>query len=386
MIRCKFAESHVAITNEKDPIARPCCQYSYGDETLPSALEANTIENILTGKHRQKLLNSLYKNVRVDSCRNCWNMEDSNTVSKRISIANNLDLNKVGKFQHTELGLDFTCNMTCRMCNSATSSSINKLTSMNEKLYKLFPDNSSYAPYQRQNNTKNILELFDNSDLSHLIWVKLTGGEPFYSKSIYRFIELLVQKAPYDNLDLEIITNCSIFPSTKLLSMLHKFKSVKILLSIDAIGELAEVCRPPTKWSTIRDNFKKYKESGLDINCTSTLTILNINRMNELVDWWRSRNEPKCHHKLWLSPCRQPNWLNPYNFSKEERKTWFTNDISINSHIHSDETVNNPTSWQNILKAIDITDNQFKLKLRNVNKEIYRIIKEKAKKEVDNNK
>ena len=138
MIRCKFAESHVAITNEKDPVARPCCQYSYGDETLPYALEANTIQDILNGEHRQKLLNSFNKNIRVDSCRNCWNMEDSNTVSKRTSIANNLDLNKVGKFQHTELGLDFTCNMTCRMCNSATSSSINKLTSMNEKLYKKY--------------------------------------------------------------------------------------------------------------------------------------------------------------------------------------------------------------------------------------------------------
>tara|TARA_B100000035_G_scaffold85947_1_gene72213 strand:- start:1341 stop:2522 length:1182 start_codon:yes stop_codon:yes gene_type:complete len=379
VIRCKYVESHIAITNEKDPVVRPCCQYLFGDEDLPNALEANTIEDIINGEHRQKLLKKLTKNVKVTSCNSCWQQEENNIISKRTSIADNVKLDAVGKLQHIEIGLDYTCNMTCRMCNSFTSSSFNKLTTMNKKLDKLFPDDELYVPYQRQNYTKHILELFERSDLSNLIWVKLTGGEPFYSKSIYRFIELLIQKAPYNELELEIITNGSIFPSEKLLSMLKQFKSVKILLSIDAVGDLAQVCRPPTKWITILDNFKKYKESGLEIYVTSTITIMNVNKMHELVNWWRRRTPPKWRWNLMTSPCRYPQWLSPYNLSKEERLKWHTIDPNINLHIHSDETVDRPPSWSQILKAIDTTDEQFEKKFRNVNKEMYRIIKDKVK-------
>ena len=137
VIRCKYVESHIAITNEKDPVVRPCCQYLFGDEDLPNALEANTIEDIINGEHRQKLLKKLTKNVKVTSCNSCWQQEENNIISKRTSIADNVKLDAVGKLQHIEIGLDYTCNMTCRMCNSFTSSSFNKLTTMNKKLDKI---------------------------------------------------------------------------------------------------------------------------------------------------------------------------------------------------------------------------------------------------------
>ena len=107
---------------------------------------------------------------------------------------------------------------------------------MNKELDKVSKKHNYSTTQKGTAYRDNIIRLFENSDLSELTWVKLTGGEPFYSKSLKRVCQLLIDKAPYQDLTLEVITNCSMFPSDEVLNMLKKFKRVRILVSLDAIG------------------------------------------------------------------------------------------------------------------------------------------------------
>ena len=83
--------------------------------------------------------------------------------------------------------------------------------------------------------TDNMMRVLENTDLSHLTRVRLSGGEPFLAKNIDRFMEII----PTEQIDFSVNTNGTVvYP-------LPKFKSVNIELSIDATGDLFESMRYP---------------------------------------------------------------------------------------------------------------------------------------------
>lgn len=378
MLQCKYAESGLAITNSHTHV-RPCCQYKFDVKELPSIDQVETFDQAMNNSHRKWLLKKLSQGKRVDECKSCWDLESNGIHSKRTnSLLDTGEINYIskpviGKLQHIEMALDFTCNMTCRMCHPFVSSAWGQLKQMNKELDKVSKKHNYSTTQKGTAYRDNIIRLFENSDLSDLTWVKLTGGEPFYSKSLKRFCQLLIDKAPYQDLTLEVITNCSMFPSDEVLETLQKFKHVGILVSLDAIGSLAEVIRPPTPWNVTEEIFNKWKQTGFDMSLASTMTIMNINAMKDLVMWC----EDNGLLSIGITPLRSPEWLNPYMLPLEIRENFKTGIEDVDKYILSNETVNTTKklSWRVILESIDVQDNHF-LKLSDVNPEIYNIIED----------
>ena len=81
--------------------------------------------------------------------------------------------------------------------------------------------------------------------------MKVTGGEPFLSKSFLKFIDNLYQWDFCKNITIVIYTNTTFVPKIKFIKALEKFKSVSLQLSIDSVGKRNDFLRSGSDWKTV---------------------------------------------------------------------------------------------------------------------------------------
>ena len=75
--------------------------------------------------------------------------------------------------------------------------------------------------------------------------LKILGGEPFLENKYLDIFKKINKK----NIDLFFVTNNSIFPKDEWIEELSKFKSVRFIISLDGVHEVAEFVRYGKKFS-----------------------------------------------------------------------------------------------------------------------------------------
>jgi len=130
-----------------------------------------------------------------------------------------------------ELRASNLCNFSCVMCFPRDSSEIAK------EVRNITEENWS----QVVDITKNLKTLI------------LTGGEPMLIKKYYDLL---------DHLDQNI--------------QLMRIKNFQLQLSIDGVGETAELQRKGTDWETVEKNIRLYCQLPVGISIHATMTRYNI--------------------------------------------------------------------------------------------------------------
>jgi len=136
---------------------------------------------------------------------------------------------------------------------------------------------------------ENFKRVAKNTDYSKLKILKIGGGEPFYSDNVYWFIKHLESKVDLSNIHLWINTNASIIPKDDMWQIIHKFKTINIDMSIDAVGEYHEYVRYGSKWSDILsfiDFIKNNKKDNMFLRVNSVYSILNFNMYIKYIDFF----------------------------------------------------------------------------------------------------
>lgn len=383
---CMHTKNHLAIVSSNNQIS-PCCQYQDQEHrnTWTYLDTVYTLDGILNTPKWKKLRADLEAGEQPEACKVCWVNEHNKPFSKRLWSNEQFkdeDV-KVGTIQDLEIGLDYTCNMMCRICKPEQSSKWNAAKPVVNELQRLVPYKYRYGDTKYKDKMRRVL---DNTDLSNLVNLRIVGGEPFYSKNLSWFMDKINEETDITKMKFAVSTNGSIIPDEKILTYLSQMEKVSIDLSIDAVGKLAEVARYGVSWDIIYANLTRWVElskefNNMEVRIHSTISILTINKMQEIVDLCDEFG-------IWLTASRltNPVHLHPYQIPKEIREGWKVKSNSwletegciesVNTVIAGDsnyEVIKDYDRFQKIMTVMDVYhDNSFE----DVNPEIYNIVED----------
>jgi MoaA/NifB/PqqE/SkfB family radical SAM enzyme len=384
-LSCNHLSNHLAIVSSNG-IVSPCCQF----EDYRKSKEYKTIWNtkslngVLKSEHWRELRANLANDNKISNCNSCWRVEEVGGESRRKWINKITETTYPVKFEDIEIGLDYTCNMMCRICKPSQSSKWNTSTVARD-LYARRP-----AIYKKETNGKEyqdrIKEVLEDSYLGHIKRVRLVGGEPFYSKNFEWFMNKLADETSLENLTFAVNTNGSLIPKDYILERMFNMQSVSIDFSIDAVGELASTTRWGILWDVIEKNINRWIElskehTNIKLSVHSTISILNINRIQELIDFCDARDLP-----FGFSVLRSPDYLDFRQLPVDVRTAWTVNSnkqepyciADINKSITSSVAV--PNKLHDFIYFNERMDNYQERTFSKVNAEIINLI-EKYKNE-----
>lgn len=263
----------------------PCCFVS----DMPKFnIKSDGLKKYHDSEWYKEFVKSHHNNQRHSACEKCWMQEDEGIKSKR-----QLDIEKVGEgFEYDkrenppkkniEMTFGNLCNLACRICHPEYSSKwVSEKGRLGEKKYPI------YTWHKDQRLMSNIKEITASAERMTIV-----GGEPFLTEIPEHedFLRYFVEIGQAEKLTLHYITNGTTFPSDTIISLLKKFKSIDIQLSIDGTGAQFEYNRWPGKWKTVHENIKKYQSlteetKNITISISHTISAFTIYYVEEFVLW-----------------------------------------------------------------------------------------------------
>jgi len=276
------------LATREDGAIKSCCR-----SHPVGFIDKESLEEIWNNDTMKRIRRQVLNNERPPECEPCFNLEDQGVVSlrqrhvearipeSRINLYPKAlekletDYSMPFEIPTMELKLNNLCNLKCRMCHPADSTSWNDWDQVEEFYEK---DNNIIFQLVQDHNLKNkpFLNKFqDNaqwwSNLKKLLpyfrRVEFAGGEPLMDPQHYRILDML---APYgDQIEIKYATNLSILGKSNrtIWQYWPKFKSISVNVSIDGLGKTYEYIRGNASWSELVNNVKQIK------------TIPNINRI-----------------------------------------------------------------------------------------------------------
>lgn len=385
MVDKSCVHSRVGISlQDTNGVLFPCCKYNDSANTsrLPTIYDVDTLDGLHFNSVYTDLSNRIESDSKPSACKRCWKMEENGLRSKRQETNHIYDRigMEVGYIQDMEMALDFTCNMMCRICGPHSSSKWMSATKVLEQLRDREIDNCNHMDRNPVDYQTNFRRVIGNTDLSKARVIKILGGEPFYSKNLAWFVDKLhAEIDDSSNLNLNIFTNNSIFPSDAILHKLMRFKSLTITSSIDAVGDLASVIRWGIPWSTIENNCKRWSElqktnGNLSLITCSTISMLNVNRVQDLLDFGN-----KYDFWIGLSYLDTPSYLSANMVPRDIRQRWllrcdgnerWKEQVDMhNDFIMSD--IEDQNLFGKFVESVHILDAYQKCDFKMVNREMY---------------
>lgn len=389
---CLYQTNHIAITQNNGEI-RPCCWFN--DKDLDYFWDSFFTDNLknLNKIHRSYAWFDLRQRLLEEGntfsgCRNCWEAERIGYYSKRESYN---DICKQEGYQELELedlelSLDNKCNFMCRICRPGQSSVWNSAISKIPELFDI--DKNHYQDFtENQKRHDKIVELLNNTDLSKIRRLALVGGEPFLSFRFFWFLQLLEKQCNLSEMTMRINTNCSIFPSKDKMNILKKMKKVYLDVSIDATENLFEVIRYGRPWKLVLNTLKKFiEETEFEIKIHPTISIMNINKINDLVsfaedmkikivpaqlqfpEFLRQNMIPLDFRKKWIIPDNGEKFnIEIFNTNHEIEYRKQFNNIILNDH----QSVN---LMNQFIESMNVLDDYQGKKFKDVNPEIWDLV------------
>lgn len=271
---CNLLWNHVRV--HVDGKVLPCCQFDY---LVPGSIKdipdvTDGIEAAFSSEYFNTVRRKMLNGERIPECHKCMTDEDSGLVSMRTEFNKLFTETDVPKIRYIETALSTHCNLACRMCNETFSS-------------KWFQYKNPKTKVDTSVNSATLT--YYNSDLSELERIKLVGGEPMLDRNHITFLKKMfgLSKTP-EEISLHYHTNGTVKPTEKTLSFWRKAKEVEITFSIDGIGKINEILRPPHKWKTIVDNInliKSLDDINLKLNIHSVVSVLNIKHIENIIQF-----------------------------------------------------------------------------------------------------
>lgn len=244
----------MSIYSQETGDIKPCCEYDTHAVKNPTG----DFEKHWNGDFYQQLRTQFNQRQIPSSCKICVMDEQEGIESKR-QYSNRL-FESYTKFYYNyptthceppayyDLRPGNTCNLECVMCNPQSSSAIDERVSHYTKSFHIKPsgitgkDNSMYFDYIRKNADR-------------IEKISLAGGEPFLISEVTELISEQAASGVSKGIDIRFLTNGTVFRS-KWISDILTYRSATIEVSLDAVGDLLEYVRYPSRWPVIEKNLK----------------------------------------------------------------------------------------------------------------------------------
>lgn len=275
--------NHVSIGGTGD--YQICCMHTVPAEHKQN-INQTSVDEWLQNPYLMEVRSAFARDEPHAGCQRCWQQEAAGAQSLRQRQAKEYKIigakPQQSKVLNIEAAVGNLCNLSCVMCNEHNSSAI---LAENRQLGIAITDQRDFS--WSESAFENLQHLLDRRPRV----VNLRGGEPMYNKRILDLIE----NFPSDKLNntlLHLTTNATTW-TPQWQQALSKFKAVRMMLSVDAVGDLAEYIRYPSKFAQVEHNIKQIIEcTNIKTVINATVQNLNIMRIGELITWAGHMNIP----------------------------------------------------------------------------------------------
>lgn len=246
-------------------------------------------------KLRLQMLNGEWPEL----CNRCLITENMKGVSRRNVEVNNYEAKIEEMLKLTEpdgtipnmvtsadYRLGNLCNLQCRMCNPrSTKLWIKEWNELKPESEQFSEDiMKSYTKYDWIDSESLVSDFeLKAPKIEH---IHFAGGEPLLVPQMAKILQRCIDSGNAKNIVITYNTNLTILPK-KVLELWKHFKGVKILASVDAIGDLNYYIRYPADWKQIEKNLEFIDEHHEEYNIqecilSTTVQALNILHLPEI--------------------------------------------------------------------------------------------------------
>lgn len=234
---------------------------------------------------RRMIAAALDHGQRHPSCQACWDQEDAGQQSQRQQYNQILKHTVPDKNQPRVLIFKpgNTCNMACRMCNAATSSSwyrdehqlTNPTVPFREFTQQFEIIRNSYHP----SNTELWGDL--KAWMAGLEIIDIYGGEPFLIPGLFDMLQHGIEIGAASRITIRINTNASIW-NQRYIDILKQYQHVDFKVSADSdVPAQFEYIRHQGSFEQIVHNILRFRQEfhahpNVVMQCVLTLTSLNV--------------------------------------------------------------------------------------------------------------
>lgn len=240
----------------------PCCV------ATPELYDTNA--TLFDQPYLQQIRAEFDNNKIPSACAYCVKNEQNGLTSRRQSSGQD---EHVHQLKNLEIHVGNYCNLKCVICSNKWSSAWR--TDAAALGYKIF------------NNFKfNPDELVKDLDTDTVDWLHFNGGEPLFT-DIHR--DVLNSISNPEKCTVYYNTNGTIRVTDSVFELWSKFKLVKLIFSIDDVGERFNYQRTNADWSQVESNMFWYRDvapSNMMFGINRTISKLNIDHLSDLDEWF----------------------------------------------------------------------------------------------------
>lgn len=294
LTECALPWHHVRVNTQGQYSV--CCRHEQ-PAGEPINIHQHPVQVWRTSKYLESVQNSLSQGDPHPGCASCWTHEAQGIVSLRQKTNQDYALlgpREPGQLLNVEIDVGNLCNLRCLMCNESSSSAIlaeNRRLGINQLQQKDL--DWTDASWQ------HIQELIDQRPRV----LSVLGGEPMYNR---RLLQLLngIPQAQAETMMLHLVTNgTTCDPEWQ--QALSRFRLVRLMFSVDAVGELYNYMRHGADWAHTVANIQQL--ASLQpvkpvVHCV--VQNLNMASLAPLIDWAQQQQL-----YLQFDLLQQPAWL-----------------------------------------------------------------------------
>lgn len=278
----------------------PCCRFK-----KPIATFTGNVSEILHLPEYQELRKRSEKNEYISECEKCYYEEKQGKKSLRQQF-NEEYSSDIVELQYLEIGFDNICNLACDGCWEEFSS---KWAEIKNPL---------------QSNKINVISTKNFENIPNTITkVLFLGGEPLMTNRHNKFLSTLEYPQ-----HISVIYNTNgtfLFKNTDI-ELLKKFKSIEIIVSIDAVGELNNKVRSGSNWEDILLFLEQLKKLDFNFSINSVLHLNNWYGFADLSKFISDNN-----YSWTVNILTYPKHLDIINLNNKDKNKFLNliNDVSI---------------------------------------------------------
>ena len=255
-----------------------CCRHPVPKEHQVNIAQF-TYADWKSNSYLKEVQQAVKDNKQHPNCGYCWRQEAAGHESYRQHSTQEykilgVDISKAN-LNYAELQLGNLCNLRCLMCNEKDSSAI-QAENRRLGITKISPTEFKWG----KDKLRNVVSLLEQKPKI----ISIRGGEPFYNKQLLSIIESLPDEQCRNTM-LHISTNATIWDD-RWSKVLTKFRLIRMMVSVDAVGNLLEYMRYPASWNQIENNIslmQKLPNVKLVVHCV--VQNLNIGHLGKLISW-----------------------------------------------------------------------------------------------------
>ena len=252
----------------------PCCNYSNNIDSIGIHTDIASFHSSLG---MRRLREDLDNGIRRPGCVRCWEIEDAGGISIRQGSHLRWPDKPPPAIRGIEISTGRTCTLKCRTCSSWQS--------------------TAWESEDRRRGIMADLPTADSRSIDFSVFenvteIKVTGGEPFLSKSFAKLLGDLANNGMARNIRLEIYTNCVDFPSSAYTDSMGEFRRALVLFSLDGVGARNDYIRTGSSWEGAMDTISRwadFRDSSRDgligFGISHTFSTFNMLYLDEMLDF-----------------------------------------------------------------------------------------------------